>query len=267
MIEIGELNIDIDLDEIELELGGPMLDSDGLETRYIRRLPVSPRKRFRGKGKYSNADKLAKEIILEPGVRYDVIVAGNFIFGDLIEALFATRGMIAKKMTISTLSLKQENVDSLRNLLEWGMVEELNLIISGYYYYSERHRMIPYIYEKLDIEDRFQLAAADVHTKVCQFETIRGTKYVIHGSANLRSSDNLEQITIEEDPELYAFYEEFHDSIIEHYKTIDKNVKNPAIRGGALWKLITGKDRDKHRKRRKRKETNPETDTDTEQSE
>ena len=59
---------------------------------------------------------------------------------------------------------------------------------------------------------------------------------MIHGSANLRSSANIEQFTIEDNPELFDFYEELQDNILDHYKTINK-----PIRVSKLWNLITTK--------------------------
>ena len=93
--------------------------------------------------------------------------------------------------------------------------------------------LIPYIYSNLDIDNKFQLAVAGVHTKTCQILTEDGRKIVIHGSANLRSSANVEQITIEENEQLYDFYEEFYSKIIDEYSTIRK-----PIRGNKLWNVV-----------------------------
>jgi hypothetical protein len=185
---------------------------------------------------YENANKLAKELTVNKNERADVFVSGAFIFGDFIEAYIVQRNAKIKKMTISTLSLSQENVDSLHNLLKGGFVDELNLIVSAYFYGNEFSSLIPYIYSELDIENRFQIAVVGAHTKTCTFETLGGRKIVIHGSANLRSSGNLEQFTVEENEELYDFYNEHTDKLIEAYKTISK-----PIRGGKLWNVITKK--------------------------
>jgi hypothetical protein len=185
---------------------------------------------------YENADKLARELTVNKGERADVFVSGAFIFGDFIEAYIVQRNAKVKKMTVSTLSLSQENVDSLHNLIAGEFVDELNLIVSAYFYGNEFRSLIPYIYRELDIENRFQLAVAGTHTKTCTFETLGGRKIIIHGSANLRSSGNLEQFTIEENESLYDFYNEYTDKILEAYKTINK-----PIRGKQLWDTITRK--------------------------
>lgn len=74
---------------------------------------------------------------------------------------------------------------------------------------------------------------AAIHTKTAQFETLGGRKIVIHGSANLRSSGNIEQFTIEENPAIYDFYDTVFDKILERYATIKK-----AVRGKELWREI-----------------------------
>lgn len=135
-----------------------------------------------------------------------------------------------KKLTISTLSLNQNNVDSLHNLITHGYIDELNLIVSAYFYNMEIRALIPYIYRQLDIDNRLQLAVANVHTKTAQLETAGGKKIIAHGSANLRSSGSIEQFTIEENPELYDFYDEMFSRILERYATIRK-----AVWGKSLW--------------------------------
>lgn len=182
---------------------------------------------------YDNAVKLAKDIKVDFGQRADALVSGNFIFGDFIEALLTTHDIKATAMTISTLSLSQNNVDSLHNLLQAGYIDELNLIVSAYFYANEIRSLIPYIYRELDIGNRFQLAVAGIHTKTCQFTTEGGRHIIIHGSANLRSSSNIEQFTIEENADLYAFYDGVFSEIVEKYATIRK-----PIRGNALWEDI-----------------------------
>ena len=132
-------------------------------------------------------------------------------------------------MTISTLSLSQNNVDSLHNLLKYGYIDELNLIVSVYFYGNEIRALIPYIYRQLDIDNKFQLAVAGIHTKTCQFETLGGRKVIIHGSANLRSSGNIEQFTIEENPELYEFYDEAFSKVLDKYATIKKPVRHSQL--------------------------------------
>ena len=227
--DIGDFET-LDIDTALFDITGEY----GEETRYIKP-EVHPVKK--GYILYSNARKLAKELRLNPGERFDAFVGGDFIFGDFIEAYIVEHNAKCGKMTISTLSLSQENVDSLRTLLEKGYVDSLNLLVSVYFYSHEAHALIPYIYDRLDDSAwNFNLSVAAIHTKTAQFETLGGRKIVIHGSANLRSSGNIEQFTIEENPELYNFYDEHLTRIAERYSTINK-----AVRGNDLWDTITKK--------------------------
>lgn len=83
---------------------------------------------------YDNAVKLAKELFLDFGQRADVIVSGNFIFGDFVEAYLRTWKVKCKEMIISTLSLSQENIDSLKNLIDFGYIDKLKILVSAYFY-------------------------------------------------------------------------------------------------------------------------------------
>lgn len=190
--------------------------------------------------KYDNAIKLAKDIGPLPlNFRAFVILDGKFIFGDFLEALIVENNWECEELTISTLSMSQDNVDSLANLINGDYVKSLNLIVSHYYFANERHAggIMPYLYEKLDVKDVLQLAVASVHTKIAMIRTACGKKITIHGSANLRTSSNIEQIVIEHTPGLFDFSTEIHHNIIEKHKTINKPVRRTA-----LWDAILGVD-------------------------
>lgn len=182
---------------------------------------------------YEHAEELARTIDLREQKRYDVIVSGNFIFGDFIEAFLKIWNVQCSEMVITTLSMSQDNIDSLEGLIKGGFIKKLDLIVSAYFYSHERRGLIPYIYEHLDIDNSFQLAVAGLHTKTCQFRTLGRRHIIIHGSANLRSSGNIEQFTIEDNEELYDFYKGVFDKIAERYKTINKQV-----RGADLYSCI-----------------------------
>lgn len=190
--------------------------------------------------KYGNAEKLAKEIgVLAKNGRANVIVNGKFIFGDFIEAFIIENDLIATEMTISTLSYSKENIDSLNNLSGWDRLDKLNLICS-HRFYVDNKGAIPYALELLDTDELdFQLAIAEVHTKVAIFETDNGMKYVMHGSANLRSCGGIEQFTIEENEEMYDLHHSFYQNVIKKFKIINKDQpKMKAVRANNINKLI-----------------------------
>ena len=186
--------------------------------------------------KYDNAEKLASDIGAVPlNFRAFVLLDGKFIFGDFIEALIVKNNWDCEELTISTLSLSEDNVDSLANLVNGGFLKQLNLIVSHYYFANERSHLMPYIYDQLDVGDIFQLAVASVHTKIAMIRTACGKKITIHGSANLRTSSNIEQIVVEHTPGLFDFCADVHHGIIEKHKTINKPVRRTA-----LWSAVLG---------------------------
>ena len=190
--------------------------------------------------KYKYAQNLANDLgDIPAGFRADVILDGSFIFGDFIEALIVKNNWNVQDLTISTLGFSFENIYSLKNLLTGDYVQEMNLIVSGGFFAKENHpnMIIPALYEELDIDDKFQLAVADVHTKIVLIKTECGRKIVIHGSSNLRTSANIEQICIENKPELHDFYSEFHHRIVERYKTINKPIR---VSHNELWREVLG---------------------------
>lgn len=183
---------------------------------------------------YQNAAKLAKDLKVGFGDRYNAIVSGDFVFGDFIGAYIWEHKIKVKKMLVSTLSLNQRNIETFARLADKGFIDKIDMVLSIYFYGNEKYQLIPYLRKKLDKNDRFQLAIAGIHTKIVQFETHDGEKVVIHGSANLRSSGNVEQFTIEENPTLYDFYEDLFGKVMERFGTIQKD-----IRHHELWDVIT----------------------------
>lgn len=219
----NDFNMEINMDDfstVEIDIG------NSFQSRYIK--PPRSRERPEKYLKYTHAKKLSKDIVIEKESRYFIIINGSFIAGDFIEALVVKNNWHVKNMTVSTLSLSENNVDSFANLLNGKYLDNLNLIVSDYFFSHERHNLVPYIYKQLDNQERgnFQLAVAMTHCKTTNIETHCGLKIVIHGSANLRSSANIEQLMIEENDVLYDFNEEYQQNIIEKFKTIDKPVRS-----------------------------------------
>lgn len=254
-ISLGDVGFDLDLGDMDLSFD---LISEEKQEEIERYVVPKAQAMKTAHIVYANAEKLAQKIKLEKGMRYDVICAGNFIFGDFLEAFLVLNDCKAKKVDITTLSMSLDNVASLRDLMIHGYIDELNLCVSAYFYGHERHGLIPAIYNNLDIDNRFQLAVAGVHTKTICILTERGEKICIHGSANLRSSASVEFFTIEENADTYDFYAGFSDFLSSEYPTIKKDVPqalkpNGSVkidqrftavqrnRAGALWRQIEAK--------------------------
>ncbi len=183
--------------------------------------------------KYELAQQLAKDVTPEAGMRHFCFLSGRFIAGDFLEAWIVEHNIHVKDLTVSTLSMSEANIDSLANLINGGFVEKMNIVVSDYFFSHERHNLVPYMLKELDKEDRFQLAVCGTHCKLSLIETTHGNKVVIHGSANLRSSGNLEHICIEENKQLYDFNYQIQKSIIDKYWVVKK-----ALRHEQLWNTL-----------------------------
>lgn len=182
--------------------------------------------------KYDKAQEAARDIgLLDAGERVEMIVSGNFIAGDFIEAYLYEHELVADEILIATLSLSADNVDSLSNVKR-RLTGLMGLIVSDYFYAYERKGGIEDIITRLAGDD-FVLAVAGVHTKITLIKTQCGRHLVIGGSANLRSSLNIEQITLDNSAALYAFHREWMAKILNDY-----HVRHKMLRREALWQLI-----------------------------
>lgn len=239
------LDFDIDIDwrsDIDFNISDFDLvnDSDKIsESRYKRPKTYGSIKR---RVMYEHAVDFAKELEFERGMHTFAFVSGNFIFGDLFEALVDVGKIDIKSIMLQTLSVSQENIDSLRNLqVMCPKMERMDIILSAYFYSHELSKaegLVPYLYEQLDNGDILQVAFGSIHSKIVTIETVAGNKLVFHGSANMRSSRNVEHICVEQDDGLFEFIEGFGRRIIEAYGTIDRT---KPVRGGELWQAVQGR--------------------------
>ena len=224
--------LDIGLD-LDLDLDGFASDEPSkISNRYV--LPKIHRQIKTLAVKYERAEEFVESCgqhILD-GETVHALLSGNFIFGDFFEALAVKFNLLIDDLTLSTLSFGQDNIDSFHNLLSGDYLKSLNIVVSDYFW-SHNRQNAPYIYNKLDIDDMFQLAVSGTHTKVALMR-IGDKKIVITGSANLRSSRSVEEFSIQTNDELYDFHMEWHDEILREYGTIKK-----AVRASKLFDLIT----------------------------
>lgn len=224
-------DLDFSLDGFDV-LGEP----DGITTRTMSK----PKYRIPQKVTYEHAREFARDIAFERGMSCFAIVSGNFIFGDFVEALVDMGKIDVRSMTIQTLSMSEENIDSLVNIIETCDVERVTVVLSDYWYSHERRELVPYLHDELTRDGmETRIAYASCHTKIWNIETWGGNKLTIHGSANMRSSRNIEQIQIDQCDELYDFVEEFTDRIVEKYAVVNEGAKRPrSLRGENLWQAV-----------------------------
>lgn len=238
-LDFGGVAADLDFSLSDVKRGG---ESDGIETcRYDR-----PRvyDNVLGEVSYEHACDFVDGLDLCDGYRSFAFVSGNFVFGDVIEAMVERRKVAPRLMTVQTLSMSEENIDSLRNVVDMmeGRLERLRIILSVYFWGHEHRpgQLVPYLYEQLDVDGLdFDVAFASIHTKILSMRTIGGNRLVMDGSANLRSSRNIEQVRVECDGGLYDYVECFADRVFAAYSTINRDEPYPRpVRGNRLWGAI-----------------------------
>lgn len=226
-------DLDFDLDGFAIDLG----KTDGLPEDGERYTTPKVYGNIAKPVMYEHAIDLARDVDLADGARTFAFVSGNFVFGDFIEALCDIRKIYLRTISVQTLSMSAENIDSLRNIkIICPDLEKMDIVLSDYFYSHERSGLVRYLYEELDNDDKLDVAFASIHTKICTIETMHGNKIVIDGSANMRSSRNVEQMRIEIDPGLFDFIEGFKNRIMEAYGVINHDVtRNKSLRGGKIW--------------------------------
>jgi hypothetical protein len=234
-----------DFDESMLDLG----DIDGQEAsqefKKVKNSFARVKRYTRPRtAKYKFAQELVKDIgDIAEGDHINAIVSGNFVSGDLIESYLFDNNLMAEEIIISTLSMSRENVDSLRNVQEHRLNGVMGLIVSDFFFSHERKSGIEDIVNNLG-DDKFALAVAGIHTKITLIKTTCGKHIVIGGSANLRSSLNIEQITIDNCPIIYAFHREWMAGILNTYQATHE-----MLRREKLW-LQVAKEGEQRKERR-----------------
>lgn len=216
-------NFDLNLDDFDFSDFDDLENTQDLETKFIK--PKIQKTLNSKQVKFDNAFELVEKIKMQANERVFALVRGNFIFSDLIVSFLLHHDIKAVRMDISTLSFDEYNVMALKEMFEKGYIEKLNFIISDYFYSHERKNKVQFIYDQLSCFD-FQLAVLRSHVKTTLIETDRGNKFVIHGSANLRSSDNVEQFMIEENKDLFDFHQNHNNFVLTKFATIKRPLKN-----------------------------------------
>ena len=215
-LDIKDLNLDDLLMADDTELDFKLDDFAGYFEEKVESKYCKPKVyKLECKPDYKYAKQLAEDLKLYPGELVHCMVAGSFIFGDFIEALLVEKDVVCTEMLISTLSMSQNNIDSLAGLRKTGhLTGKLTIMLSNYFYSHEKFSLIPYALENLDCE-LFDMLVIRNHTKLCLMK-VANIHLVITGSANLRSSNCIEQFTIHESPELYAFYKSWFESLSKY---------------------------------------------------
>jgi hypothetical protein len=141
------------------------------------------------------------------------------------------------KAKIATLSYSMENVDALWTAFGEGALTGLDFVTSHFFYSHYRETLWRALVTNLP-RKACRYAVAGTHAKVALLIPDDGSApWCIEGSANLRSCQNLEQITVSiGDAEAVRFHARWIDRILERFELSGRaNLGN-----AATWAAVTG---------------------------
>lgn len=174
---------------------------------------------------FENAERMAGEI--DYSKDYFAIVSGKFIFGDFIEALCFKKHLDPSCIYITTLGMSQDNADSIVNLVDYLGCEKINLIVSHYFAGVERHKLMPYMRREFSGKP-IDVAVLQSHCKIALIFSRKGN-VLISGSANLSSSNNVENFIITHDKAAIEYTKKRLDNIMKRftvYHGLESKVEN-----------------------------------------
>lgn len=159
---------------------------------------------------FKNAIQLVKSLKYLPkkNEAYYIWIQGNFIFGDFIVQFIIQHNLKLKELTIITLSITRNNIEALDELIKKGYCDKINLVLSEYYIRTEKIKQtktIELLINLTSLNEKFKLYSTETHQKIVLLHTSLDNKIVFHGSANMKGSQNYEQLMIDNNDELYDF--------------------------------------------------------------
>lgn len=153
--------------------------------------------------KPENALAIIPNLPVGPDDRTHVVLRGDFVLCDLIPAIIEARGR-CPHLHVATLGLSSANADQIARLIGLGRLGGASLVVS--HYFAKVDKLTTYREVVARLEGIASVRVTRNHCKVICLPTENGDSFVIEGSANLRSSDNIEQIVITNDPATLAFH-------------------------------------------------------------
>jgi hypothetical protein len=151
----------------------------------------------------------------EEGGTTHCILRGDFVLADLIPALLEPE-WTCPHLRIATLGMSVDNAIELAKLHKGGKVGRITLVLS--HYFEAVNKSTVYFDCRQQLEGIAEFVVMRSHAKVICCPRERGgiveDWLTIEGSANLRSSDNLEQMTIYNDRDVHDFHAEWIDHVL-----------------------------------------------------
>jgi hypothetical protein len=152
----------------------------------------------------------------EEGGTTHCILRGDFILADLLPHLLENH--YCPHLRIATLGMSVENAELLARLHQGGKVGKITMVLS--HYFEQVNKSTVYFEVRTRLEGIADFVVMRSHAKVICLPRSHDEAGVVRdwlvmeGSANLRSSDNLEQMTIFNDRDVHDFHAEWIDHVL-----------------------------------------------------
>jgi hypothetical protein len=142
-----------------------------------------------------------------------VVCRGNFPLWSVVPAILTLASpAVIEHLAIATLGFSASNATALLDLLDAGQIESVAVVASVYF---ERQNPAEWkmAYDGLAARGQ-RIVAIRSHAKVIALALTDGRRFAVESSANLRSCRNLEQFTLAQSPELYAFHSGWINDVV-----------------------------------------------------
>lgn len=139
------------------------------------------------------------------GESVHAIMGGDFNAWDLVPAIQAMTKKPIAELIITTLGFNLSNNQHLCDMLDAGAVREAHLLCSSYFEGADKD-VFNTAKEKFEARGQ-RIKAVRNHSKIILIAPAgRKDRYCVESSANLRSCNNLEQLTLTNCATLYNFH-------------------------------------------------------------
>lgn len=159
-----------------------------------------------------NSAQILAHLPADETERLHALLRGDFVLFELIPTIIAARGRV-DHLRIATLGMTAANAVGLANLLAAGLVHRLTLVVSHYFQQVDKTTLYAEVCAALAPHGVAPIVSRN-HAKVILLPFIDSPdRLTIEGSANLRSSDNVEQIVVFNSAATHDFHAEWIDAL------------------------------------------------------
>lgn len=148
-----------------------------------------------------------------PGETTHCILRGDFVVGDLL-TLLLDGNLHCPHLRLATLGMSHENAKTIAALVKTGKVGRCSLVLS--HYFASVNKSTVFFDVEQELAGLATITVMRNHAKIVAMERQGAGPedwLAIETSANLRSSDNLEQMTIFNDRDVHDFHAEWIDHV------------------------------------------------------